>query len=353
MKLLSIRQRIYWKRVKYKRDRRRNKRSRRERIRCIHRKCHNTIQAPMLFDIDQPTNRKHLLDFLAALRSKVTNGHCSDIKIDFFETKKMWAAGTLLFKAEVYRLKQIVDGEIKFSCIPPRKNKVAQVLKQTGIYKLLGHKTKIIPTSDDVVYWRHAHGNHVEGVKYDEVLGRYDGVIPNVVASGLYLGLTEAMTNCHHHAYIASRQDGLGQTNEPKNWWMFSQERDGELSVVFCDLGVGIPETLPLKQPKLWAKLKNAFGFLPPPDAEAISEAIVESRSRTTKHYRGKGLRQLVDVIEKTPQAKLLLHSNRGKYTFINGESKLHNYDDSIMGTLIAWTVPIKSKVEREDEKNN
>lgn len=340
MKRIDYWRRLYFERVRAKRERRVEKRRRQERKRRVERRRPNVLPAPLLFDVDNPKARSRLLSFLAKLRTKVIDNSGTGVTIDFSDTRKMWAAGTLLFKAELCRLQRISGGKTRLSCISPRNPKVSQVLKKTGIFKLLQHRSKVVPSYVDVIHWYHAHGNQVDGAKYDDVLGRYDGVIPDVVASGLYLGLTEAMTNCHHHAYIDQRQDGLNQVDEPQDWWMFSQERDGQLTVVFCDLGVGIPQTLPIKQPSWWERMKVKMGS--PTDAQAINEAIKESRSRTEKHYRGKGLGQMVNVIERTPGAVLLLHSNRGRYTYSNGSSKIQNFGDSILGTLIAWRVPVQ-----------
>lgn len=338
---MDFERRLYFARVLAKRERRRRKLRKREQLRRVARKRPNTLAAPVMFDIEGPRPRAKLAVFLRELRRHIGNRNGQDVTIDFSDTQKMWASGTLLFKAELCRLRRIMNQKLRIRCIPPRNQKIAQVLKQTGIFKLLNHRSRVIPTYPDVVHWRYANGNEVDGAKYDEVLGQYDGTIPETVASGLYLGLTEAMTNCHHHAYIDQRKDELNQLNEPKDWWMFSQERDGRLSVVFCDLGVGIPETLPIKQPGLWKRL-GAFGA--PTDADAIDEAIKQSKTRTQKRYRGKGLKQLVDVIEKTPGAILTLHSNRGRYTYRDGSSKKENYNDSILGTLIAWSVPVGTK---------
>ncbi|MHB8580513.1 MAG: ATP-binding protein [Ignavibacteriaceae bacterium] len=340
MKRIDYWRRLYFARVRAKRERRLGKRRLQEHKRRAERRHPNVLPAPLVFDIDTPNARSRLLSFLATLRTRVIANGGNSVTIDFSDTRKMWASGTLLFKAELYRLQRITGGKTRLGCISPRNSKVSQVLKKTGIFKLLRHRSKEVPSYADVIHWYHAHGNQVDGTKYDNVLGRYDGVIPDVVANGLYLGLTEAMTNCHHHAYIEQRQDGLNQVDEPQDWWMFSQERDGRLTVVFCDLGVGIPQTLPLKQPDWWERMKMRMGS--PTDAQAIDEAIKESHSRTKKHYRGKGLGQMVRVIERTPKAVLFLHSNRGRYVYRNGNSDIQNFGDSILGTLIAWSVPVQ-----------
>jgi hypothetical protein len=124
-----------------------------------------------------------------------------------------------------------------------------------------------------------------------------------------------------------------------KNWWMFSQERDGYLTVVFCDLGVGIPTTLPVKKPKWWQKIVSLGKA--DSDAEIIRGAVDMSLSRTGKHYRGKGLRQLLEVVQGHPDGAIRIFSNRGCYTFNHGRASVRDYGDSIMGTLIQWKLPV------------
>lgn len=295
------------------------------------------LRAPNIFAISEKIVRRKLLRFIGKLREKIVLQRRS-VKIDFSDTQKMVADGTLLFYAELSRLIRLKGGaEIK--CSPPINEKVAQVLKQVGIFDLVGYRRKVETTHDDVIHWRSAHGHEVIGEKFDEVLGHYDGQITEALSQKLYLGFTEAMTNCHHHAYIRVRPDGLNIANEPKDWWMFSQERDGWLTVVFCDLGIGIPGTLPIQKPTLWQRIELFGSKL---DAHAIQEAIVESRTRTGLHHRGKGLKQLVDVVAHVDQGQISIFSNKGQFTLKSKKETISQFKDNIHGTLIFWKVPIK-----------
>ena len=294
------------------------------------------LKAPDIFTISSKDNRRSLLRFLGKLRETVVlRKHA--VRIDFSGTQKMFADGTLLFYAELSRIKRL-KGSIEIRCFPPRNDKVAQVLKQVGIFDLVGYRRKIETTHDDVIHWRSANGHEVIGEKFDEVLGHYDGQIAEALSQKLYLGFTEAMTNCHHHAYIGVRPDGLNVMQEPKEWWMFSQERDGLLTVVFCDLGIGIPGTLPIQKPTLWQRVQSFGSKL---DAHAIQEAIGESRTRTGLHHRGKGLKQLVDVIAKVDGGQVNIFSNRGRFTLKSDSESISQFKDDIYGTLIIWQVPI------------
>ncbi len=341
MKRLSKKRRLYLIRRQRRIERYRLKQRRREKqIRQVSEDAF-VVQAPVEFRLFADKPRSRLLSFLQTLRNEVALNH-RPVTIDFSDTHRMWSDATLLFRAELCRILRITQRSVPIRCVPPRKNKVSQVLKQVGIYRLLRFRSGVHVASPDVVKWRVANGSGVEGQKYDEILGKYDGVIPPALAEGLYRGLTEAMTNCHHHAYLWQRPDGLNAPDDDKDWWMFSQERDGHLSVVFCDLGVGIPATVPKTKPSLWTRIVTKLGS--PNDGDVIREAIEDSKTRTGKHYRGKGLRQLTEAIEKKPGSNLYIYSNNGCYNYkSDGSASIKNFGDSILGTLIQWRVPIET----------
>lgn len=249
--------------------------------------------------------------------------------------------GGLLFLAELRRLIRYVEGKIIIDFEPPKNEKIYQVLQQIGLCDLLGVKSVIVPKDDDVINWRYAQGAQVEGKKYDDILADYDGEIAQPLQEKLFTGITEAMTNVINHAYGLERNDGLDANDNLKEWWMFSQEKDGYLSVSFCDLGAGIPRTLPIKHPSLWKRLLK---FGKSSDANAIDYAVRDSKSRTKKTYRGHGLGQIMRVCESMEGAQVIIFSNKGALTRINRHKKLYSFPDSILGTLICWKVPLQEK---------
>ena len=306
----------------------------------------HTISAPEIIGLSDVNQRSETLNFVNRIR-ELGALYGRSIRINFSDTRKMIADGTLLLTAELMRLKRITGGEIKIRCIEPRNQKVAQVLKQIGLFSFMRHRCPIKPTLPDVVNWRFATGNNVDGQQFDAILGAYDGVFSKALSEGLYVGLAEAMTNCHHHAYISIRKDGLNIENEVRDWWMFSQEKDGDLFVAFCDLGVGIPETLPITRPSRWAEMVKNVGRIEVTDGRAILEAIEDSRTRTGAKNRGHGLKQLTDVILATPGSRLAILSNSGMYVCMDGEEKVFDFSDSVLGTLIFWRVPLNRDAGR------
>jgi hypothetical protein len=297
---------------------------------------YRVLHAPKLFTLYDKKYRKILLELIERMRTCLTRKN--PIKIDFSGTERMHSCGTLLFFSELDRCREIAGSTLSVQCIPPKNQKVAQVLKQVGIFDLLNFTQAIEPTFDDVVHWRVAKGHEVDGEQFDNILGEYEGRVADALLSGLYVGISEAMTNCHQHAYIKTRKDGLGYKGTQKNWWMFSQQKDSGLSVVFCDLGVGIPETLPEQRPEIWEKIVSLGKTRH--DGHIIKEAVCSPLSRTRQPHRGKGLRQLLDAAQKS-NGQLRIYSNRGCYTSEKGNEHASRFRNSIMGTLIQWFVPM------------
>lgn len=282
--------------------------------------------------------RSALLARLAELRTALYPG--GSLCLDFSQTEKMYAEGTLLFLAELRRLIKHTKGKLELTCVPPSNEKVSQVLQQIGVFSLIGAAEGITPVDDDVVNWRFAHGHKVEGERYEDILADYDGDIAPPMQEHLFTGITEAMTNVLNHAYDMPRSDRLNITNS-REWWMFSQAKDGQLTVAFLDLGAGIPRTLPVKRPAVW---KRFLRFGKNLDSRAIAYAVKDSISRTNQGHRGKGLGQIVRVVDMVPGGQVTILSNYGALSRTQGVTRRVDYRDSILGTLIFWKIPLPDK---------
>lgn len=122
------------------------------------------------------------------------------------------------------------------------------------------------------------------------------------------------------------------------------------LSVVFCDLGVGIPNSLPFSDDAGWKKwylIMSRLGLNKKGDAKLIQGAIRHSRTRTRKHNRGKGLTQIVETIAATKGGMAIILSNRGWYQIQEGKETFGDYDMSINGTIISWQMPLAARLEK------
>ncbi|MES9901579.1 MAG: hypothetical protein ABW168_02720 [Sedimenticola sp.] len=332
---------LYFERISRNREKRRVHKKKKVNKGKKNRSSHDeVIDAPVIFSLMNKKRRSKFLRFTEKMKTILTLSN-SSILIDLSKTTSMYSDATLIFRAHLCRLVNNCSNNrirIKLS----QSDKINQVLKQIGVLDLLEQSHNMTTDHPDVINWRYAQGASVVGEKFEEILGPYDGSITEKLSEGLYLGLTEAMTNTKHHAYPHS-DDGLTYPVEPNEWWMFSQEKDGRLHVSFFDLGIGIPKSLPEKKPSLWKRIKRKLGEKVS-DGIIIEEAIKHSLSRTGQGYRGKGLKQLTSVLTNTEGGLLQLHSNRGCYTHEEGEEKVYDFPNSIGGTLISWSLPIAAE---------
>lgn len=294
--------------------------------------------APAVFGVFERNHRSALLRSLRKLRQLFMTPTAEPIHLDFGGTESLFADGMLLFYAELLRLIKATEGRHSISTTLSPVGKVCQVFDQIGLCSLLGVSTPSKPKDDDVVHWRFARGQQAEGKKYEDILADYDGSIAEPLQELLYTGLTEAMTNVMNHAYDEPRGDGLGITGG-RDWWMFSQYREGYLSVVFCDLGAGIPATIQAKRPKVWERyLLLGHGK----DSAAIAYSVRDSISRTKLDHRGKGLGQIFSIVDAVAQGRVAVFSNCGMFSRQGEKQRKREYKDSIFGTLIHWKLPVE-----------
>ncbi len=306
------------------------------------------LVAPPVFSAFNIHQRRCLIRFCAALRRRIVLIR-KPVRIDFRKTERMFSCGTALFIAELDRCLRLTGGKISVRYISPRDKIVGQVIQQVGISTLLGRKRK---QSDDfdksVRHWRYATGVHADAKDLDRMLESYEGIVTPALSKSIFRGVTEAMTNCAQHAYLETRRDGLNVRDE-RRWWMLSQEVDGELSVAFCDLGMGIPRSLPRKhqeQPSWRKALQDLLAGLArhPQESALIKAAIEIGRSRTNADNRGLGLRQIVETAQQLRGSNVLILSNAGGYLLQpdrRTEELLIKYEDSVLGTIIQWNMPI------------
>lgn len=298
------------------------------------------VEFPTDVTVEMEDERHQLMICLAFLRFAYHESKGRTVFLDFSKTKRFVASGTLLLFAELSRLIGMTKGTVRLRCNEPKSQRASEVLTQIGIYSLCGRTPRRKPTRSDVVHWRVAHGHRVDNSICAPTIEAFEGQLAEPLVNGILGGLGEAMTNAVHHAYIDIRQDGMEYAPPQKDWWLFSQSRDGFLAVVFCDLGVGIPNTLPSKQPALMAAVLKLLGRSPS-DAECIEAAVEDSRSRTRQSGRGHGLGDIISVVEQIPKGTAIVFSNRGGLFVHNRKVTKFDYKVSILGTLIFWRVPL------------
>lgn len=297
------------------------------------------INAPKRFCVStDEEDRGKLLTFIHRLREATARPR-RKICLNFCKTTQMFTCGTLVMYAELRNILNSSDRAPVIRMIGSRNTKVMQVLKQVGILSLLGFRNIVKPSFPDVVNWKFTCGNNVDGSKFDHILEHLNDVLDSANQRDLYIGFSEALANTHEHAYISVRPEG-GVERGKESWWAFSQIKDGQLHVVFCDLGIGIPKSLPTQQ-SVWNTLILSRLADNVNDGAIIREAIAISKSRTNQPHRGKGLGQFLMAVKAIDGAYLSILSNCGGYRYERGEEKTAKYKKSVGGTLIEWKLPL------------
>jgi anti-sigma regulatory factor (Ser/Thr protein kinase) len=272
-----------------------------------------------VFELQHRKNHARVVEFLTALRGRVLVDR-KPAHIDFSNTHRMVACGTLLFMAELFRMKKYLGSLQLVTCTHPSDNTVAQVLQHLGILDMLNCRSRVTPKRPDVINWRVASGENTDAQEAGTIL-ESQSKLPEQQSKRLYRGVSEAMTNVSQHAYLDTRQDGANIAGD-KGWWMFCREEDDHIFVTFCDLGIGIPETLPRTQEQgLFKAVLERLGIGKPTDGTLIQAAIEIKRSRTQQRHRGKGLLDMLKAIETAQGGRLTIFSNRGGYSFKSGNS--------------------------------
>jgi len=234
---------------------------------------------------------------------------------------------------------------------------VESALKQIGFFKLINQTSQKLTNQASVKRWRQLSGNTTDGSLAASLLGSLVDVVPPKVRRKMYRGAIEAIANCVEHAYPIDRDDGLKLKDD--RWWMLVGIDEERISVIVCDLGVGIPVTLPIKHPDtLLSKIAQTFGIADNSDGELIRASTYVRRTRTELSNRGKGGQDFRSIVEIFPSAQLSIRSNRGSFTltgeacrrmrkdraqrFVEGTNhreSVSNYRASIRGTIIEWVL--------------
>ncbi|MFC0988605.1 hypothetical protein ACFGY4_02975 [Pasteurella multocida] len=237
---------------------------------------------------------------------------------------------------------------LKFKVIRPKhkpydNNKqspydVDAVFCHIGLYKLLGFNYTSSSSQENVKCWYFIQSDNVSG-KITEPLLRE---LNKMGIKDIYSSYIEAISNAVEHAY--DENIPTKRIFPIKRWWMLMAVLEGKLSIFICDLGHGIPNTLEKtqKEPllkRLWQRLQ--LSGKPTEDSLCIKASTLIKETRTELQHRGKGGEDIRSFIDKTPNSKLIIRSNRGMYVY-NGKDRHEVLKESVYslnGTVVQWVI--------------
>ena len=293
------------------------------------------LSAPEHFILNNVPDRELLITLIAKANQYLTDPRVK-IKIDFSKTKKMNPCGTLYFMAQIDRLLMKYRGRV--TCNYPNDEIVGQLLQHFGLLEKMGLPPKFTITAESVLPWHYVVGTKADTSKFSDLMQSYENELEKPMRLGLYDSMAEAVTNCAHHAYDEAQRI----LPEEQKWWMFAQKSGLLLTVAIYDSGIGIPESL-RKKPELKDFIKGLNFRNRRSDKRLLLAAVGSNKSSTKLPYRGLGLPEMLNFVQKNSEGGLLIHSNRGAFMYRadTANQSTGHYDKEIAGTLIQWTLPL------------
>ncbi|WP_145980375.1 hypothetical protein [Pseudomonas lurida] len=322
-----------------------------------------TVNAPPQLDLYMRPNIELFANFLENLR--LTSKYNNHVLISFRDTTTITACAGLRMLAEVsYLLK--LHPNLSFGCSFGKRRtrnkksstEIEQILQKIGFFSAIGRPAPTSMPLEGVAVWEQLSGSLADGSLAASLLNNLPNSISKRSKAHLYKGAIEAMANSVDHAYPVEAGDNSDAENR---WWMLVGKKQNSITQIVCDLGVGIPVTLPKKHEEgTLTKIFRKIGVLGSCDAELIHASTFIKRSRTNLPYRGKGAADIRSITEHFPSALLSIRSNRGCYVVAGlahpgkirdgyeeiqgtkGREWSASYNGSIHGTMIEWTVSLK-----------
>ena len=282
--------------------------------------------------------------FLYELRSTVETSKVT-VRLRLEGCKTIRPAALLMLLAEVHRAR-LLRGDKALTGTYPEDPALLKRMCDMGFFEVLNIRSPV--RSDQTFpmeYIKFKSGTQLEA---ESARALRESLLGEKIAMNtqprkqLQRGVTEAMLNALQHAYPETAIH-LGEAH--KRWWLCGHYHrpSKRLSILFCDLGVGIPKTLPRRYPmEMVRKVLSLFPGVRPDDGAMIYAGMEIGRTRTKKEHRGKGLNDLRQFIDKAEAGEMHIYSRRGRYSYTSGGNESHKtFSAELGGTLIRWTVPI------------
>ena len=294
-----------------------------------------TVCIPKNINVLKKEDRELL--FVAVSRIHKKARKYSEIYLDFSETVKIYTEGMLYLYAEIDNILNIYQN-ITIRCKKSRTLKVNHVLYHIGMFKLCNHSFTPSKKYRDIIHWKKSSGVQVEGSKFDDIIGDDNRLRELVDRINIYGGFIEATQNAYMHAYIGQRNLSY-VVHQKTSWWAFSQVTEDFVYITICDLGIGIPATVPNRLPGFIEALTKKIGMTT--HADIIKAAIERPRSRTKEKHRGNGLKTIAEIAKQDNRASFSIASSKGYVYSRNNQLKRANFKSSLPGTIVTWKLPL------------
>ena len=330
-----------WRKKKLKR-----KREMRDRIaRKVRRDSRDLKQLQLPVNFCLADNYKQVVNTINKLRSRAG----TERYINFNALRQVDTAAALMLAAEL-EVNKIEAGAKKMTAHDSDWNpKVRTLLEQMGFLELLSADSKIpsrTEPSKNQIFLKFRSGHKLIG---DDTMQMVESLQKHIapyklepeLLLHLYVGIFEAITNTRHHAY-------KGGDAEFNRWWISASvnTQTNEIKIVCYDRGETIPKTIQNSREKskaIQSFLRDIFSRTS--DGEIIIAAIKQQTSSTKLSNRGKGLSELLRLIDANQQGVLRIYSGMGMAEFSPSlKTKKEpcvsrKLSQKMRGTLVEWSI--------------
>ncbi|MBL0144032.1 MAG: hypothetical protein IPP91_18495 [Betaproteobacteria bacterium] len=283
------------------------------------------------------------------IRRLVNDGH--RVGLNFDKTKDIRPSALIRLLAEIdmrwsHRTRGTLSGTY------PLDPKIEEMMQRTGFFQLLKipERKSLKPRRYPLEYIRFHSGHKASGndvKKFRTDLFGEDIQFHTPARRRFFRAITEAMLNASQHAYTRPH---MAAERLSSKWWLNGRidRRWRQMTITFCDLGVGIPATLPRLYPL--ERIRQVLNLIPlmiPDDGQMIMAGMTIGRTQTGRKSRGKGLNDMRKLIEQAGDGELQIFSRKGLYQYSpKTGDKMQNFSRSIDGTIIEWKVPLHAIVD-------
>lgn len=309
--------------------------------------------APSIMNLYQPRHHTAFIEFKNDIEKKAKTAYDSKkaLRLCFRNTTHITAAAGLLLIATIDNIINMYPGIVFRVTRPPPTitkdcktpvNIVDSVLVRIGFYKLIGcNNISRLCNAKSVTCWQYAFGDDASGEITAKLLQKLSSY--GIKTNKLYRSCFEAVANACEHAYTDKIK--TARDFPIKRWWFFVGVLNNNITVLICDLGHGIPNTLEVTQAesllsKIFARLN--LTSRPTEECTLIRASTMVKETRTKETHRGKGGADVKTFIDQTNDSSLMIFSNRGTYKYSGEEKPSAAYDNSLSigGTIVQWTIP-------------
>lgn len=292
---------------------------------------------------------KRLGKILASDFRKNRRGRVRPFRISLAEVEHLSVRSAVILSAELDRLRRVIGAKLKYWGNESSSEDVTSILSELGCFSLVsvehpeasGNHTKSRKTLIKMLCGSRL--NEEKFIEFDDALSRIFSEYHSLPR--LYEGMSEALLNVRHHAYIDEVR--LLYPSPGKRWWATAciDNEQKELRIFVYDQGVGIPATLPYTgyREMISSFFRGVAHGQIEDDATLLKGALEYSRSRTEQAGRGKGFKNIMSAIDTYQTGRLRIVSGKAEVTY-SGQGVIvsQRHDQHVGGTLIEWTLPTR-----------